>query len=243
MRLTENSFDIIIFLGRPGSGKSEVIDFLDKQDVEKRIENYSVSDYETLDDFVDLWIKGEEDDILEELGKQRLYTKKDPTGYSVSNPFLYKFLIKKINKNYEKKYQSNTDFFKNKTLFIEFSRGGEKGYETAFKLLSEDILKKAVVVYVKVSYEESCRKNQKRYNPDAKDSILQHALPEYIMKLYETDDWDKLTSDNQDYFEINNIKVPYYTFQNEPELTNNFDKLAPAVKKCFDELKDKAIKY
>jgi hypothetical protein len=243
MRMSGDSFNIIIFCGRPGSGKSEVIDFLEKKDVATRIREFGISDHETLDDFVDLWIKGEEDDILEELGRKRLYTMKDPTGYSVADPFLYKFLIKKINTAYIKKYSDNQEFFNKKTLFIEFSRGGEEGYKTAFNLLSEEILKKCVIFYVKVSYEESYRKNQRRYNPDAKDSILQHALPDYIMEQYKVDDWDKLVSENPEYFTIKGIKIPYFTLQNEPELTNDFEKLAPAVDKGFKNLRENALKY
>ncbi|MBP7652730.1 hypothetical protein KA977_04865 [Candidatus Dependentiae bacterium] len=243
MRITNNTFNIIIFLGRPAAGKSEVIDYIKKQQKDELIKKMHISDYETLDDFVDLWEKGEEDDILEELGRQRLYTKKDPTGYSVSDKFLYKFLIKKINTSYNKKFSNKKDFFNTHTLFIEFSRGGIDAYKTAFSLLSEDILKRAVVFYTKVSFDESCRKNRRRYNPDAKDSILQHALPDYVMEVYRVDDWDNLTYSNSDYFEINNIKVPFYTFLNEPELTDNFEKLGPAVKSGFEKLKINAEKF
>jgi len=243
MRITNNTFNIIIFSGRPAAGKSEVIDFIYKQPVNERIAKLAINDDETLDDFVDLWIKGEEDDIYEELGRPRLFTKKDPTGYSVSDPFLYKFLIKKINISFRKKYLNNPDFFKNKTLFIEFSRGGERGYQTAFELLDTEILKRCVVFYTKVSFEESCRKNRRRYNPDAKDSILQHALPEEVMNVYKIDDWDNLTSKNPEYFEIKNIKVPYFTFINEPELTDDYQKLAPAVFNGFSVLKKLAEKY
>jgi len=243
MRITNNTFNIIIFLGRPAAGKSEVIDFIYKQPIEKRIKEFAISSDETLDDFVDLWIKGEEDDILEELGRKRLYTEKDPTGYSVTEKFLYNFLIKKITYAFNKKYKNNDEFYKTKTLFIEFSRGGENCYRNAFNLLSDDILKKCVVVYTKVSFEEACRKNNRRYNPDAKDSILQHALPQKIMDQYKIDDWDALTSEHPDYFTIKNIKVPYFTFLNEPEITDKYDLLEPALKKGFELLKSNALKY
>jgi len=243
VRIINNKFDIIIFSGRPGAGKSEVIDFIDRQPVEKRIKMFGIGEHSTLDDFVDLWIKGEEDDILEELGRPRLYTQKDPTGYSVSDKILYKFLIKKINTAFNKKYSKNTDFFKNKTLFIEFSRGGKDAYQSAFSLLSEEILKRCVVFFTRVSFEESCRKNRKRYNPDAKDSILQHALPDYVMENYRYDDWDSLTSSSPEYIETNGLKIPYYTFSNEPEITNDFTKLEPEVIKGFNMLMRNAVKY
>ncbi|HPN32666.1 MAG TPA: hypothetical protein PKY81_17065 [bacterium] len=237
MRISGDTFNIIIFLGRPAAGKSEVIDYIKKTEKSELKKNLFISDYETLDDFVDLWEKGEEDDILEDLGRQRLYTKKDPTGYSVADKFLYKFLIKKINASFHKKYLNRKDFFDNHTLFIEFSRGGIDAYKTAFSLLSKEILKRAVVFYTQVSFDESCRKNRRRYNPDAKDSILQHALPDYVMEVYRVDDWDNLTYSKSDYFEAGNIKIPYYTFLNEPELTDDFKKLAPAVKSGMDKLK------
>ncbi len=243
MRLSNNTFDIIIFLGRPGAGKSEVIDFIEKEHEDSQRLNFAIEPHSTLDDFVELWRKGEEDDILEELGRPRLYTLKDPTGYSVADKFLYNFLIKKISSTYKKKFANNQIFFNAHTLFIEFSRGGKDAYQTALSLLSEDILKKSVIFFTQVSYEESCRKNKKRYNPDAKDSILQHALPDYVMENYRFDDWEQLTADNRDYLTINGIKIPYYTFNNEPEITNDFLKLGQVVKKGFQILRQNAAKY
>ena len=55
------------------------------------------------------------------------------------------------------------------TTLIEFSRGAEHGgYASAFRHLSEEILDRACVLYIDVPYEESLRKNRRRFNPIAR---------------------------------------------------------------------------
>ncbi|HOK40853.1 MAG TPA: hypothetical protein PLD27_07440 [bacterium] len=239
-------FDIILFSGRPGSGKSEVIDFLMKLPLEERIRRYYVADIVTIDDFEFLWEKGEEDDIYEELGFKRLFTIKHPTGYAVNNDLLYPFLIKKINIKFKKLFNKEPDLLEKKTLFIEFSRGGENSYKKSYEALSNDILEKAVAFYVQVSYEESVRKNKKRYIEEAKESILFHSLPDFIMEKYKIDDWNELTREKKECIEIKGYKIPYITFKNEPEITDKpeeiakqLDKIIPPAYENYKKIKGK----
>ena len=79
------NFDVIILLGRPASGKSEIIDYLKKTSEEERLRRFHVGKFEEIDDFPMLWTWFEEDAILEKIMKKpRINTDKD--GY-----FLYQY--------------------------------------------------------------------------------------------------------------------------------------------------------
>ena len=55
---------VLILIGRPASGKSEIIDYLQKLgDIERRAK-FHIGNLEVLDDFPMLWTWFEEDDIL-----------------------------------------------------------------------------------------------------------------------------------------------------------------------------------
>jgi len=224
--MDNNKHDIIIFLGRPGAGKSEVIDFLQKTPVEERRQKFGVGDFTVVDDFEYLWEKGQEDDMLAELGRERLYTKTDTTGYGIKDPFLYDFLLKKVSHRAVEDYIEK-DYLAEQTLFIEFSRGGEGAYQHAISLLGDAILSRAVILYVQVSYQEACRKNIRRYNAEAKGSILEHTLPEYIMERYQQDDFDRI--EKEDTFRVGDYEIPLRILRNEPEITDDNEALGKAL--------------
>ncbi len=234
--MKNKKFDIILFLGRPAAGKSEVIDFLKKQKLKERKKIFHIGKIAEIDDFKFLWELGEKDDKREERGLPRKYTKKVKVGgYVLKERDAYKILIKKINQYFKKNF-FNEEFFKNHTLFIEFSRGGRNGYKTSLELLDKNILKRAVIYYINVSYEEAVRKNKRRYDPSQPDSILFHTVPDEVMRRYKTDDWKKLTSKNPEFIEIKKIKIPYAVFENEPEKTDDPDKIRKELLRTIDKL-------
>ncbi|MBN1898672.1 MAG: hypothetical protein JW827_07840 [Spirochaetes bacterium] len=219
-----DKFDIVLLLGRPAAGKSEIIDYLKKIDIEQRIEKFHIAHIVEIDDFKFIWKRGEMDDRREKMTKKRLDTLKIKIGgYVVKNNSVYKKLISDINTLFKEKYNTQF-FFKRNTLFIEFSRGGTNGYKDSLSLLDRSLLSRTVIYYVNVSYEESLRKNKRRYDPDLEDSILFHTVPDRVMKKYRTDDWKKL-SRQKNVLTINRTKVPYAVFQNEPEKTNEPEKI------------------
>src|SRR5512140_1646535 len=69
-------FHTIILTARPAAGKSEVIDFLKKLDPATRREQFHVGQIVEIDDFPYIWEKFEEDKILEDAGRERLWTDK-----------------------------------------------------------------------------------------------------------------------------------------------------------------------
>lgn len=209
-----SSFSILLLIARPAAGKSEVINYLKKTDVADRIDRFHIGKFTEIDDFPMLWAWFEEDALLERMGHPRLHT--TPDGY-FKYPYLWDLLIERISLEYQKLQRD----FIGDTIVLEFSRGSEHGgYQRAFEHLSDEILRNLAVLYIDVPWEESLRKNRRRFNPERPDSILEHGLPdEKLEKLYRYTDWQALTEDSQEKLTIRDFDVPYAVFDNSDDVT------------------------
>ena len=216
----KSAFDNLIVIGRPACGKSEFFDFIrNKINDADRLTNLFIAPFEEIDDFVWLWEKCEEDDVWERLGYDRIVSKRQAHAYVVTNIHLWDFLLEKINHEAARRLTSNQDFYKNKTLLIEFSRGLRDAYQNAFNRISKEILNRAAIFYMKVSFEESLRRNEARYQEKLKHSILAHKVPdEEMYDYYRINDWDDITGGKESgYITVQGVKVPFVTMNNEPE--------------------------
>ncbi|RME90458.1 MAG: hypothetical protein D6770_02420 [Anaerolineae bacterium] len=225
--MSTDIFDILILIGRPASGKSEIIDFLSHLPPQER-RRYHIGELDVLDDFPMLWAWFEEDHLLEKkFHRPRLHT--DSEGYFLHND-LWHLLIERLSLEYHKLVRDHPNYHDGHTALIEFSRGSEHGgYAQAFQHLSDEILTRAAIVYVKVSFAESLRKNRRRYNPNRPDSILEHALPdEKLKRLYGDDDFERIAPDPSGFLTINGFSVPYAVFENEDDVTTNTPDLLAA---------------
>lgn len=230
-------FEKIILLGRPASGKSEIIHYLKNTSLEDRIRRFHIGKITEIDDFPMLWTWFEEDDILEKVfNKPRLHSTTD--GYFLAE-YMWHLLIERISLNYKKSLRDiNEADKKNTTWLIEFSRGTEHGgYKEAFRHLSKELLENSAIFYVDVPFEESLRKNRIRFNPDKPDSILEHGLPDKkLEKLYKEVDFQDITKDSSTHLNINGINVPYIKFHNMPSKTDDPELLGPELDKEFSRL-------
>ena len=208
-------FDTLILIGRPASGKSEIIDYLSSLDSQDRRRRFHLGELLVTDDFPMLWTWFEEDKLLSDMGKPRLHT--DEQGY-FKQDYLWDLLVRRLCLEYEKHRAEGPE---GSTVVIEFSRGcSHGGYARAFRQLSTRILESAAVLYVNVSFQESMRKNRRRFNPQAPHSILEHSLPEEKMRrLYEMDDWTELSAKDSHFFSVGNTQIPYTVFENEEDYT------------------------
>jgi hypothetical protein len=128
--------------------------------------------------------------------------------------------MKRLALDYKKKIVRDPGYHDRMTTLVEFARGGEEAIRNALAMLPDEILGKAALVYIRVSYEESVRKNRRRARKGEEDSILYHSLPDEKMDFYyKTNDWEKIEAANPDYIEIRGGKVPYAVFENMPERT------------------------
>jgi len=213
--LKKDIFDALILIGRPASGKSEIIDYLSSLDAEQRRRRFRLGELFVTDDFPMLWTWFEEDRLLSEMGKPPLHT--DEKGY-FKQDYLWDLLVRRLCLEYDKHRAERPE---GSSVIIEFSRGSSHGgYRRAFQQLSTRILESAVVLYVNVSFQESLRKNRRRFNPQAPHSILEHSLPEEkLRRLYEMDDWSELSSQDFHFLSVGNVQVPYTVFENEEDYT------------------------
>ena len=236
-----NTFDIMLLAARPAAGKSEIIAHLKSTPAEKRIPLYHIEEFEELDDFPMLWTWFEEDSILSRLGHQRLYTDDD---YYFLYPYLWDLLIERINLEYSKIIRDEPGYHDRKTVIIEFARGtSHGGFSRAFEYLSKEIADRLAILYLNVSWEESLRKNQSRYNPARPDNILDHGLPdEKLESLYRYVDWDELTANQPDTVQIQGVSVPYVVFENEDDVTSQGgDLLGERLQETLSQLHEKYI--
>jgi hypothetical protein len=213
-------FKTVFLLARPAAGKSEIMQYLDKLPLDERKSVFHVGRLIHLDDFPMLWTWFEEDDLLQAMGKPRLHT--DAQGY-FKYPYLWDLLIKRIGLEY-RKLMRDTDM-QDTTVIIEFSRGKEHGgYRSAFQNLDPLLLDEATILYVDVSWEESLRKNRRRFNPERPDSLLEHGIPdEKLKRIYYETDWHEISKTFPDFLEISGKMIPYVIFDNEDDLTSKLD--------------------
>jgi hypothetical protein len=216
--MAEDIHGIILLLGRPASGKSETLDFLSKMDPGERRRRFRVGRLVTIDDFPMLWEWFEEDALLEKMGRPRLHT--TPDGY-FSERHLWDVLILRLCLEYDKLCARDPALVPDTTVIIEFSRGTEHGgYASAFEHLSDTVLSRAGALYVSVSFEESLRKNRRRFNPNRPDSILEHGLPDAkLEKLYRHDDWKELARSDPGHLLVRGRRVPCVDFENNDDVT------------------------
>ncbi len=216
--MPDDAFDVLILNARPAGGKSEIIDFLKGVPDDERARRYHIGPFREIDDFPMLWTWFEEDDILERLGQPRLHSTPD---YTFTNPVLWHVLIERISLEYAKLLRDEPDFHERGTVLIEFSRGAAHGgYREAYQHLGEAILRRAAVLYIEVTFEESLHRNRRRYNPERPDSILQHALPdEKLARIYREDDFGELSREDPQWLTVKGVRVPYVVFENHDDVT------------------------
>jgi hypothetical protein len=213
------NFPVLIVTGRPAAGKSEVIDFLKKCDPRERLERFRIGPFEELDDFVYVWETFEIDDILTRHGRPRIWTDEK---YYFRDDFVWDLYLERINLEYRKKIERDPAYHRTKTTLIEFARGGEHGIAHALDCLHDEILSRAALLYIRVSYEESLRKNRRRARKGEEHSILYHSLPDEKMEYYyRTNDWEALAARDGRFLHVRNFRVPYAVFENEPEKTHD----------------------
>lgn len=231
------TLDVLILIARPAAGKSEIIDFLKRADPDTRAQRFHIGPFTEIDDFPMLWTWFEEDAILAELGHPRLHTDADGT---FKDHILWHLLIRRISLEYHKLLRDQPALHTaGGTVILEFARGAEHGgFTGAFDHLAPDILARAGVLYLDVSWEESLRKNRRRFNPDRPDSILEHGLPDAkLEKLYKESDWADFSGSDPAWLTVQGVRVPYVVFDNHDDVTTNQPELLAArLEDCLNQL-------
>jgi hypothetical protein len=218
-------FRHLLVIGRPACGKSEFIDFLKHSPAEMIRRRLHIGRFEEADDFPWLWEKFLDDEIWEKTGHGRQYTREympGNPGMAPEGAKLFDWCMHKFNAVIAQQYLGREEFYRDSTLLIEFSRGGDDGFRRALGMLAPEVLAPAAIFYIQVSREESWRRNVARYQEKLKHSILAHMVPrETYEHFYDRNDWDDLTGGAPDgWIEANGVGVPFVTMNNEPESTD-----------------------
>jgi hypothetical protein len=227
-------FPILIITGRPAAGKSEVIDFLKKCDPIIRLEKFHIATFEELDDFVYVWETFELDDLMTRFKQPRIWSDEK---YWFKDQYIWDLYMDRMALDYKKKVLKDPAYHDKMTTLVEFARGGDNAIHHALTFLSDEMLSKASLVYIKVPYEESVRKNRRRARPGQEDSILYHSLPDEKMEFYyKTNDWEQLTAKDPNFIEVKGHKIPYCAFENMPEKTLDPALIAPELERVTKKL-------
>ena len=122
---------------------------------------------------------------------------------------------------------------------MEFSRGSEHGgFKRAFEHLNPQVLADGNILYIDVPWEESLRKNRKRFNPEKPDSILEHGLSdEKLTRLYQASDWAEVSAANEQFISIQGRELPYVSLDNHDDVTTpRGPELGLRLEKALDRL-------
>ncbi len=272
------TFDIVLLLALPASGKSEVRRYLANVPGAELKKDFHIGDTLQLDDFPYVHMMRRTDDELAKLGKERIFFKSGDKPFI--NPKDWGTLIHLLNEDYhdlmkknvvnaasaaellmkridaagvkakieprlakvdanvmakilpllekearamlDEKHAAYPASFEGKTIVVEAARGGPDGssmplkapfgYEYSLGEFDPEILKKAVILYVWVTPEESRRKNNARANPNDPGSILHHGVPmDVMLNDYGCDDmeWLEKHSDVPGTITVKNAGVQY----------------------------------
>jgi hypothetical protein len=217
--MTTEPLPLLILIGRPASGKSEIIAHLRALPAGRRLSDFGLGELSVLDDFPYLWSWIEEDHLLENrLGRPRLHT--DARGYFLY-PHLWDLLIERLANDYSARSAELGSGAATHSFIFEFSRGSEHGgYQRALSRLDAAILSHAALMYVDVTFEESLQKNRRRFNPARPGSILEHSLSdEKMAQLYREDDWPILSRNDLQFLSLGGQRIPYVIFENADDVT------------------------
>lgn len=233
------TFKNLIINGRPACGKSEFIDLMKKTPENERKERFHIGKFEEIDDFPWIWSACEEDDKREAKGEKRLYSEKTPECYNLTVPNFRGGLISKMNELITEKYLKSPSFYENNTLLIEFARGKGDGFKESLTKFKKEILETSAILHIKVTFEESYRRNDARYKKGLESSILSHKVPDKDMYEYFIEnDWEDVTNGAaKGYLTFNGVSVPFITLNNMPELKDPVElgaRYQPALSELYD---------
>jgi hypothetical protein len=215
-------FRHLFVLGRPAGGKSEFIDFMKKLPADQRAAGFGIGRFEEVDDFPWLWQACLDDDAREARGEPRIVSARTPEGCNITKPGFRGSLVDRFNQKIAADYLARPAFYDEGTLLIEFARGVGDGFKQSLERFRPDILSRAAILYINVSFEESFRRNSTRYKPGQEESILFHKVPDRdMLGFFRDNDWADITAGAPDgWLTLAGVRVPFVSMNNEPESTD-----------------------
>lgn len=231
-----NHFENILIWAQPASGKSEVLAFVRRLTPEQRT-GLHIGNLVEIDDYPRVASFFEIDDERQRMGQDRLFTyaqTHDEGGFK--DPALWDHLDTHLNVRYAHTILKDPKVHETSTIMLECARGGSTGaafplphgYQRTLQNLDPGILDKAVILYVRVTPEESRRKNDERYDPKDPHGILSHRVPTKVMlNDYGCDDADWMAQEAVSEGKAGYVKepksglwIPFRVMDNMADLTS-----------------------
>jgi hypothetical protein len=207
---------LLFLLGRPASGKSELIDYMESTPVAERAGRYRIGRMRVIDDFPVLWRLFLEDDAREREGQGRCYSRRVGENYCVADDRVWTLLTEALGREASAALAERDA---QETVLVEFSRGRVCGYHETLGGLLPRLGCAGAILYVDVSFEESWRRNVARYDERRKEGILTHSVPRDEMeRSYAEDDWRVIAPEASGAVDLAGCQVPFVRMGNEPEL-------------------------
>jgi hypothetical protein len=215
-------FEHLFVLGRPAGGKSEFIDFMKKLPADQRADEFGIGRFEEVDDFPWLFQACLDDDERESRGEPRQVSEQVPEGYNITREGFRGALVDHFNATIREKFLSRPSFYADGTLLIEFARGIGDGFRVSLERFDREVLRRAAILYIDVSFEESYRRNDARYRKGQEESILFHKVPDRdMLGFFRDNDWRAMTDGAEDgWLSLAGERLPFVSMGNEPESTD-----------------------
>ena len=219
---TPATFDHLFVLGRPAGGKSEFIDFMKRLPADRRAADFGIGRFVEVDDFPWLWDACLADDAREALAQPREMSERTAEGYNITQPGFRGSLVDRFNREIAGRFLAGPAFYDDGTVLIEFARGVGDGFRQSLDEFRADILERAAMLYLQVSFDESYRRNDARYRKGQEESILFHKVPDRDMfGFFRDNDWAAMTGGAADgWLTLNGVHVPFVSMENEVESTD-----------------------
>lgn len=194
----------IFLLGIPGCGKSEVY----KRLADRLREDGLADEVERMDDYPILW------EYFQEDGPKTKPT--DDGGYKILDETLWDDVLEELGQKCQQESEAG------KVTFIEFARGENL---PALDNFSDEIMDRAVVLYIYCPFDEAWRRNVERYEEKKEQGTDDHLVSrEEMEETYGDDDHEALLADSP---------IPVVRIDNdEPRI----EKLKSELEENYDEL-------
>jgi len=189
---------------------------------DRRAREFGIGRFEEIDDFPWLWQRCLDDDAREARGEPRQVSERTPEGYNITQPAFRRSLVARFNEAIRATYLARPAFYEDGTLLVEFARGVDDGFGPSLDRFDADILRRAAILYINVSFEESYRRNSSRYRPGQEESTLFHKVPDRdMLGFFRDNDWRTITGGAPDgWLDVAGLRVPFVSMDNEPESTD-----------------------
>lgn len=209
----------VFVLGRSGSGKTTVINYIKLLAREKGWNAIHIKDYPILYEMF-------QKDIKEKGGK---FEPAAYGGFKVVDFATFNNVLKVLEKLVQKKEQELRETKAREIILIEFAR---RSYRDALRLFSDDFLRDAYFFYIEADVETCVQRIRQRVTSFMPEKWPEdyHYVPEEILRSYfNQDDWNYMNHEFQRDFDVQKEIAAYRNVGSFADLLKQVEKFIGSV--------------